>query len=386
MNSISAFFAQGPMVLLYVGAFLFVLTVIVFVHEMGHFLVARWCGVRVETFSIGFGPEIFGWFDKKGTRWRVSWVPLGGYVKFWGDENEASQSMSREALDALTPEQKDGLFAAKTVWQRFAVVAAGPVANFLLAIVVFAALFQLNGREIHVPRVSLVAPNSAAEVAGFQVDDLIVSIDGRSVKNPRDIIQYVVASFGRTLQVQVRRADQDIKIDIAGRPVEVQDRFGNKRTIHQLGLAFNKSGQPLEVEHFNPLTALWAGVVQTWTMLDMTAVYLWDVFFGAAPVAELGGPIRIAKVAGDVAKVSFYDLFSLIPMLSISIGFLNLLPVPMLDGGHLMFYLVEAVRGRPIHERVQEFAFRFGFMLLMCLMILTTWNDIPIVRQWLGGS
>lgn len=374
------------MALLYVGAFLFVLTIIVFVHEMGHFLVARWCGVKVDAFSIGFGPEIFGWNDKHGTRWKLSWVPLGGYVKFKGDENEASAPMGREQLENLSPQEREGLFAAKGVWQRFAVVAAGPMANFLLAIAIFAAMFQFNGREIYVPRISYVAEGGAAAQAGFKVDDLVLSVDGRSVKSPRDIINYVVASFGRTLDVKVRRADQELMIAVAGRPVDIQDRFGAKRTIYQIGLGFNNAGQPIETEHFNPVTALWAGISHTWTMLDLTAVYLRDIFFGQAPIQELGGPIRIAKVAGDLAKISFFDMFSLIPMLSISIGFLNLLPVPMLDGGHLVFYVVEAIRGRPVNERAQEYAFRFGFMILIGLMVLTTWNDIPIVRQWLGMS
>jgi regulator of sigma E protease len=374
------------MALLYIGAFLFVLTIIVFIHEMGHFLVARWCGVKVEAFSIGFGPEIVGWYDRYGTRWKLSWVPLGGYVKFLGDENEASAPMSSQELDKLSPEQREGLFATKPVWQRFAVVAAGPMANFLLAIAIFAATFQFNGREIYVPRISFVADGGAAQQAGFKADDLILSIDGRNVKNPREIINHVVASFGRTLEVKVRRADQELLLSVAGRPVDIQDRFGNKRTVYQIGLGFNNAGQPIETEHFNPATALWAGIEYTWTVLDLTAVYLRDIFFGQAPIQELGGPIRIAKVAGDLAKISFFDMFSLIPMLSISIGFLNLLPVPMLDGGHLVFYIVEAIRGRPVNERAQEFAFRIGFMLLIGLMVLTTWNDIPIVKQWLGMS
>jgi regulator of sigma E protease len=359
----------------YLIPFLFVLTLVVFFHELGHFLIARWCGIRVLTFSIGFGPELVGFYDRYGTRWKVSAVPLGGYVKFLGDENAASAT-DHQAVEKLSEADKREAFISQKVGSRAAVVAAGPIANFILAIVIFAAIFALFGKQSTSARVDTVQPASAAAKAGFQTGDLVLSIDGNKVDSFSDMQRVVSESAGVTLTIEVERGGSHQTIKAIPDLKEVKDGFGNKHRIGVLGISRSMLPGDIKVEHVNPLRAVVMGVQETWFVVDRTISYIGGIFAGREAADQLGGPIRIAQVSGQVATAGFVPLLHLAAVLSVSIGLLNLFPIPLLDGGHLLFYLVEAVRGRPLSERAQEFGFRIGLAIVVMLMIFATFNDI----------
>ncbi|MDX2205362.1 MAG: RIP metalloprotease RseP [Hyphomicrobiaceae bacterium] len=366
--------------------FLFVLTVVVFIHELGHFLVGRWCGVKVKAFSIGFGKEIFGFYDRHGTRWRLAWIPLGGYVKFADDENGASVP-SRDALDRMTAEEREGAFHTKPLWAKAAIVAAGPIANFLLAIAIFAASFAIFGMPVTAPRVDDVVADGAAARAGFKAGDIILAIDGEAIDSFGDMQRIVSASADRQLSVDVNRDGKLINIKVVPDRKEISDRFGNKMRQGVIGIRRNtSSAKDWEVRRFGPIEALGMGVKQTVFIITRTLGYLSDVVMGREAADQLGGPIRIAEVSGQVASDGFLPLLQLTAVLSVSIGLINLFPVPLLDGGHLLFYAIEAVRRRPLSERSQEIGFRIGLALVLALMIFATWNDLGIVKRWIGGS
>jgi regulator of sigma E protease len=374
-NILDSLGALGGGVTGYLVPFLFVLTVVVFFHELGHFLVARRNGVRVLTFSVGFGPELLGYTDRHGTRWKLAIIPLGGYVKFFGDENAASVP-DAEAVQAMTPEEKRQSFFHKRVGQRAAIVAAGPIANFILAIVIFAAVFATYGRQSSSARVDAVQPGSAAAEAGFQPGDVVLSIDGRRVNGFTDMQRIVGASAGRTLEFQVDRGG--IPVTLRATPVlrQGKDGFGNRYCQAILGVSRSMTPADVKTERVDPFTAVALGAAETWFIVDRTFSYLTGIFAGRECADQLGGPIRIAQISGQVASVSFAALLHLTAMLSVSIGLLNLFPVPLLDGGHLLFYAIEAVRGRPLSERAQEIGFRIGLALVLMLMIFATFNDI----------
>ncbi len=355
--------------------FLFVLTIVVFFHELGHFLIARWCGVRVLVFSVGFGPELVGMTDRHGTRWKVSAIPLGGYVKFFGDENAASVP-DTEANALMTVEERRRSFFHQSVGRRAAIVAAGPIANFILAIVIFAAIFTVYGKQTTAARIDTVQAGSAAAQAGFLPGDVVRSIDGRRVASFSDMQRIVSANAGRTLQFQIERGG--VPMNLSATPVlrEGKDNFGNKYCHAILGVSRAMKPDDVKTETVDPLTAVWQGALETWFVIDRTFSFISGVFVGRECADQLGGPIRIAQISGQVASVSFAALLHLTAMLSVSIGLLNLFPVPLLDGGHLLFYGVEAVRGRPLSERAQEIGFRIGLALVVMLMIFATFNDI----------
>jgi len=355
----------------YVVPFLFVLTIVVFFHELGHFLVARWCGVRVLTFSVGFGPELFGFDDRHGTRWKVSAIPLGGYVKFFGDENAASVPDSA-TINQMTEEERRDSFFFKRVSQRAAIVAAGPIANFILAIVIFAAVFTLYGKQAAPARVETVQANSAAQSAGFKPGDLIVSINGRRIETFTDMQRLVSASAGQPLEIEIDRGGVRTNVKATPALTEIKDNFGNVHRIGVLGIT-GARGEPVKVD---PLTAVKLGVEETWFVVERTLSYIGGVVVGKESADQLGGPIRIAQVSGQVATAGFVALIHLAAVLSISIGLLNLFPIPLLDGGHLLFYAIEAVRGRPLSDRAQEYGFRIGLAIVLLLMIFATFNDI----------
>ncbi|MGE0611998.1 MAG: RIP metalloprotease RseP [Hyphomicrobiales bacterium] len=359
----------------YALPFLFVLTVVVFFHELGHFLVARWCGVTVKAFSIGFGREIFGFHDRHGTRWRFAWIPLGGYVKFLDDEGAAS-TPDHKTIESLTEEQKAGSFHLKPLPQRAAVVAAGPIANFLLAIVIFAITFTFIGQRVTPAIVDGVAAGSAAERAGFQTGDLILSINGDQIENFGAMQRIVSVSADRQLEFVVRRNDSDVTLLATPDRKEITDRFGNKVRIGLLGVRRSTSADDWILEKHDPLTSVWLGVKETYFVIERTLAYLRDVIVGKEAADQLGGPLRIAQVSGQVATAGFVALLHLAAVLSVSIGLLNLFPIPLLDGGHLLFYAIEAVRGRPLSERSLEIGFRIGFAVVVMLMIFATWNDL----------
>ena len=360
----------------YLIPFLFVLTVVVFFHELGHFLVARLCGVKVETFSVGFGKEIFGWNDRHGTRWKISWIPLGGYVKFVGDESAAS-TPDRRRLAEIPLDQRAGLFYFKPLPQRAAVVAAGPVANFVLSILLFAGLFTFVGQTIASPIVDGVQAGSAAAEAGFKPGDRVVSIDGTPIDSFEDMQRIVSISADVPLSFVVERGNRDtVTLVATPRREEMKDRFGNAHRIGLLGIQRDVKAGNFRVVKSDPVASLWLGAKETWFIVSRTMDYLGGIVSGTEDAGQLGGPLRIAQVSGQVAAIGFGALLNLTAVLSVSIGLLNLFPVPMLDGGHLLYYAVEAARGRPMGEQAQEYGFRIGLALVMMLMVFATWNDL----------
>jgi regulator of sigma E protease len=357
--------------LLAIVAFLVVLTVLVFVHELGHYLVARRNGVRVETFSIGFGPELFGWWDRAGTRWKFSAVPLGGYVKMFGDADAASTP--GQGLPMMTQEERNVSFHHKRLGQRAAIVAAGPIANFVFAIVLFAGLFMTVGQPFTPADVGTVKEGSAADKAGIKASDLIVSLDGRRIDRFEDVQQIVRNAPDVTMEIVVRRDGRDIPLQVTPQLTELKDNFGNR---HKLGiLGITRSGGVEYVRH-DPLTAVWRATAETWNVSVGTLQAVGQMIVGARTTEELGGPIRIAQMSGEVASVGLAALAGFMAVLSINLGLINLFPVPVLDGGHLLFYAAEAVRGRPLGQRAQEYGFRIGLALVLTLMVFATWNDI----------
>jgi regulator of sigma E protease len=359
--------------------FLFVLTVVVFFHELGHFLVARWCGVRVLVFSVGFGPELFGFNDHHGTRWKISAVPLGGYVKFFGDENAASVP-DPATTATMTESEKRESFHHQKVASRAAIVAAGPIANFILAIVIFTAIFMVYGKQSTTARVDAVQSGSAAAAAGFQPGDLVVEINGRKIANFADMQRIVGVNAGQALQVTVERAGNRVVLMATPSLREVKDNFGNVHRLGVLGISRSNAPDEIRTEKVGALDAVVLGVDKTWFVVEQTMSYLGRMIAGRESADQLGGPIRIAQVSGQVATLGFGPILDLAAVLSVSIGLLNLFPIPLLDGGHLLFYLIEAVRGRPLSEKAQEVGFRIGLAFVLMLMVFATFNDI--IHLW----
>jgi regulator of sigma E protease len=376
--------ALGGGVLGYLIPFLFVLTIVVFFHELGHFLVARWVGIKVLVFSIGFGPELAGFNDRHGTRWKISAIPLGGYVKFFGDENAAS--VPDQATVATMSEAERGVsFFHKSVGRRAAVVAAGPIANFILAIAIFASIFMFYGKQTTSARVDAVQPNSAAAVAGFKPGDLVLSIDGRAVQTFTDMQRIISASAGQPLEVKIDRGGESLTLKAVPELKEIKDSFGNAHRVGVLGISRSMAESDLKLEPVDPLTAIGLGFSETWFVVDRTLSYIGGVIVGRESADQLGGPARIMQVSGQVwsggllnggISAAAVALIHLTAVLSVSIGLLNLFPIPLLDGGHLLFYGIEVVRGRPLSERAQEFGFRIGLAIVVMLMIFATFNDI----------
>jgi regulator of sigma E protease len=350
----------------YTIPFLVVLTVLVFFHELGHYLVARYNGVRVEVFSVGFGPELFGRTDKSGTRWKFSAVPLGGYVKMFG-ENPSDVEQA-----PMTPEDESGAFHKKSIGQRSAIVFAGPAANFLLAIVIFALLFVFVGQPFTSPEIGKVHPDSAAERAGLETGDIFVEIDGREIERFEDVQQIVVLNIGEALSITVNRDSSDVTLIAKPDIIERKDRSGN---VHRIGILGVSSKGRDYIQH-DPLTAIWRSVVETGYLTVGTLKAVGQVVSGQRDTKELGGPIKIAQISHDFAQVSPDSLLWLIALLSINLGLLNLFPIPMLDGGHLLFYAFETVMGRPLGERAQEIGLRIGLALVISLMVFVTVNDL----------
>ena len=372
MGSLSAL---GGGLIGYVVPFLFVLTVVVFFHELGHFLMARLCGIKVLVFSVGFGPEIAGFNDRYGTRWKISAVPLGGYVKFFGDDNAASVPDQAAAVSMSDADRKDS-FMFQPVGSRAAVVAAGPIANFILAIAIFAAIFMTVGKQTTSARVDAVQPASAAEAAGFKPGDLVLAINGEKIDSFSDMQRIVSISAGETLSIDVDRGGAPISLKATPQLKELKDNFGNVHRLGVLGISRSMSPGDIKTEKAGPLRAIVMGAQETWFVVDRTLAYIGGVFVGREAADQLGGPIRIAQVSGQVATAGFTALIHLTAVLSVSIGLLNLFPIPLLDGGHLLFYAIETIRGRPLSERAQEVGFRIGLAVVVMLMIFATFNDI----------
>ncbi len=384
MEWLTQFGISASWVLLVVVAFVVLLTVVVFVHEMGHFLVARWCGVTVKAFSIGFGKEIFAFVDRHGTRWRVAWIPLGGYVKFMDDENAASVP-SRDSLESLSDEERAGAFQLKPLWQRAAVVAAGPIANFLLAILIFAGLFMVHGVTKMEPRIAGLVEGMPAEKAGFKTGDLVREIDGREIDSFADIQQVVAVNVGRTLEFIVERGGQNIVLQAAPVLIERDDPIAGKHERPAIGIKGSTQVSTMVTNPVGPIEAVALGAERTWVIITTTLSFIGDVFAQRQSPDQIGGVVRIADVAGKVAAHGIVDLIFYTAFISVSIGLINLFPIPLLDGGHLMFYAFEAVLGRPLSENAQEIGFRVGLVLIIMLMAFGFYNDRGILANWLSG-
>ena len=370
----------------YVIVFLLLLTLVVFIHELGHFLVARWCGVMVKTFSIGFGPEIFGFYDKHGTRWRFAWIPLGGYVKFMDDENAASKP-SPEAVKRMSPEERASSFHAKPVWQRAAVVAAGPIANFLLAIAIYTGLNATIGVRLMPAYVETVKAGGPAEAAGFQPGDKIVAIDGAPVESFEEMKRIVAPSAGTELKFLVQRNGQMLELKATPDAKEDKDYFGRNFRQGLIGISGGKAADKEIVLPVGPIEAFTRGVRQTWVDISSTVSGLGQIISNRQSSEQMGGPLFMAEATGTVAKAGLVPLISLIAAISANIGFLNLLPIPILDGGHLLFYSIEAVLRKPLSERLQHVGFQIGLAIIVGLMIFVNFNDLAIkVRSLLGAS
>lgn len=384
MSALEWLSGQLNVVVLYTVPFLVVLTVIIFFHELGHFLVARWCGVKVDAFSIGFGREIFGFTDSKGTRWKFAWLPLGGYVKFFDDEDVMS-TQPAEADRPADPAAREGSFHDKPLIQRAAVVAAGPIANFLLAIVIFAGIFGFVGRTITSAKVDEIVAGSAAEAAGFQVGDVIKSIDGTTIESFSDMQRIVSINAGNQLIFVVERGGVPVTLEATPRREERIDQLGTKTPVGLLGIS-RKTGQgDVTVERLGPGAALWMGVKETWFVIERTFAFFKGLIGGSESADQLGGPLRIAQYSAALYSISLTAYINLAAVLSVSIGLLNLFPIPMLDGGHLLYYAIEAIRGKPLSERVIQMGFKFGMVAVLMLMIFATWQDLLQIRDRIGA-
>lgn len=367
---------ETPGILLTILAFVLVIGPLVFLHELGHYLAGRWFGVKAEEFSIGFGREVAGFTDRRGTRWKFGWMPLGGYVRFAGDMNPASQP-SPEWL-ALPAKARAQTFQAKPLWQRAIIVAAGPVTNFIVAILILAGFAMLYGEPRTPPVIDTVVAGGPAAAAGLQAGDRIVTIGERTVATFGDIGEYAILRPNEAVRIEYERAGARLQADaVIGQRVET-DRFGN---LYRLGMIGVRSGTPV----FEPVSVFRApmlGIRQTIGIVRTTLDGLGQIVSGRRSVSELGGPLRIAQVSGERLAMGPAQFVFLIALISINLGFINLLPVPVLDGGHLLFYAVEAVRRRPVEPQVMEWAFRGGFIAILALMLLVTLNDLGAFGVW----
>jgi regulator of sigma E protease len=361
----------------YIVPFLVLLTVVVFVHEMGHYSVARRNGVKVEVFSVGFGREIVGWTDRNGTRWKLGLIPFGGYVRMFGDEDEASTPDTKREF---TDEEKKISFHHKRLGQRSAIVAAGPLANLIFAILVFAVLYATAGQPTTPPIIGVVQPNSAAEAAGVKPGDRIAAIDGKAITRFEQIQQSVRMGNGAPIKLTLDRDGS--QRDTVATPVmsEFKDHFGNVQKLPLLGIG--ASGEFTDFVRLGPIDATVEAVRQCWVVTEGTFQALGQMIMGRRDSSELGGPLRIAQYSGQAAQGGVASFIVFIAILSINLALINLFPIPMLDGGHLLFYIFEGVLGRPLSDRTQEYGFRFGLILVFALLVFSTWNDLIHLKVW----
>ena len=363
-------------ILNFIIPFIILLTIVVFVHEYGHYYFARKYGVGVTDFSIGFGREIFGFNDKEGTRWKFCLIPLGGYVKFFGDRNVFSYSEQKELLKKYSEKDQQKLFVVKPLYQRSWIVFGGPLANFLLAIFIFSFVYMFSGKDFTPAKISEVQIDSPAQQAGLKKNDLILSINGNEVKSVLEVPTFINTSLQDTILMTVLRNDQELSLSIKPKEIIGKDNLGNNAKKKIIGIKISPIDNEFNKQKLGPATALFYATKETWFVTKTTMNFVFSMFKGKADTAQLGGPIKIAKITGQVSQYGFVAFLSIMAYISISLGLINLFPIPLLDGGHLMFYAIEKILGRPLSQKTQEGFFRIGLFLLLSLMFFTTINDL----------
>ena len=356
--------------------FLILITVVVFIHEYGHYYFAKKYGVGVTDFSIGFGREIFGWNDKSGTRWKICWIPLGGYVKFFGDRNVFSQIEQQEVIDKYSEEDRNKLFILKPLYQRSLIVAAGPLANYVLAIIIFSIINMFVGKDFTPAVVNEVQVNSPAYEAGIKKNDKIISIDNNNVQSILEVSTFINTSTAKIIEFTVLRNNQEVTLYVKPNLVQSKDSLGNSVKKRMIGIKLSPLNNEFEKQRLGPAEAIYHSIKEVWFVSVTSLKYLGNMLIGSADTSQLGGPIRIAKITGQVAEYGVVPFLSIMAYISISLGLINLFPIPMLDGGHLMFYFFEKVLGRPLNQKTQEGFFRIGLFLLFSLMFFATYNDL----------
>jgi len=363
----------------YIIPFLVLILVVVFIHEYGHYYFAKRYGVGVTDFSIGFGKEMFGWNDKSGTRWKICVIPLGGYVKFFGDRNVYSQADNEKIIKEYSKEDQDKLFVLKPLYQRALIVFGGPLANFLLAILIFFSVYTFAGKDFTPAVINEVQKDSPAMVAGLKDNDIVVSIDGNEVTSIMEVSKYIMMSTDEFINFTVNRYDQNLTFRVKPNIVEGEDNLGNKISKRMIGIKLGAYNNEVNHIKLGPTKALFYAVNEVYYVSTSSLKYIGSMLTGNGDTSQLGGPIRIAKISGQVAEFGILPFISLMAYISISLGLINLFPIPMLDGGHLMFYGIEKVLGRPLSQKTQEGFFRIGMFLLLSLMFFTTFNDLKDV-------
>ena len=363
-------------ILNFIIPFIVLLTVVVFIHEYGHYYFAKRFGVGVTDFSIGFGKEIFGFNDKSGTRWKFCAIPLGGYVKFFGDRNVFSQSEQEELLKQYNKEDQKKLFVTKPLYQRSLIVAAGPFANFLLAIFIFTFIYMFAGKDFTPAQIKEVQIDSPAYIAGIKKDDIILSINNNKVQSILDVSTYINASSKDLIDIIILRNNNELLLKVKPKKAEGKDSLGNTVNKKIIGIKISPLNNEFDRQRLGPTTAIFFAAKETWFVTKTSLQFIFSMFKGKGDTTQLGGPIKIAKITGQVAQHGFIAFLSITAYISISLGFINLFPIPMLDGGHLMFYAFEKILGRPLKQKTQEGFFRIGLFLLFSLMFFTTFNDL----------
>jgi regulator of sigma E protease len=362
--------------LTYIVPFIVLILIVVFIHEYGHYYFAKRYGVGVTDFSIGFGKEIFGWKDKSGTRWKICWIPLGGYVKFFGDRNVYSQSDHKEILEKYTEEEQQKLFTLKPLYQRALIVFGGPLANFILALVIFFSIYTFIGKDFTPAVINEVQKDSPAMIGGLKDNDIILEIDGNKVQSIMEVSKYIMMSTDDFIDFKVKRSYDEIILKIKPDMIDSEDNLGNSVKKRMVGIKLGAYNNEINHVKLGPAQSLFHAANEVYYVSISSLKYIVGMITGKADTSQLGGPIRIAKISGQVADIGLLAFISMMAYISISLGLVNLFPIPMLDGGHLMFYAFEMILGRPLSQKTQEGFFRIGMFLLISLMFFTTFNDL----------
>ena len=360
----------------YILPFIVLILIVVFIHEYGHYYFAKKFGVGVTDFSIGFGKEIFGWNDKSGTRWKICWIPLGGYVKFFGDRNVFSQSDQEELLKKYNKDDQEKLFVTKPLYQRSLIVFGGPLANFILAVIIFSFIYMFSGKDFTPALINEVQKDSPAEIAGMKSNDIILEIDNNKVESILDVSKFITMSTSEFIQFKLSRHDQELILKVKPNIVEGEDNLGNKMKRRMIGIKLSAYNNKINHIKLGPGQALIQSINEVYFVTLSSLKYLGSMITGSGDSSQLGGPIRIAKISGQVAEFGLIPFISMMAYISISLGLINLFPIPLLDGGHLMFYAFEKLLGRPLSKNTQEGFFRIGMFLLISLMFFATFNDL----------